>query len=643
MGEQYKMNSNSFDTDLEQLDLLLERGVNDISDIEIEEITRGLSIDEIEEQFSSDGSIKIERSEFSRIKKTGDLTIEDSVQFITEDKRTEIEHIPLDEIELLKSVKQEDLLARTSITDENRQRIKELLTTYDDSFQEAAGVFIKRSGDGIGIHAARNGKVVIFHGRIHVVCADADGKCSVHVAPDKMCATIDLHIHRGNGVELSLSLVLDELEKNNVIKGLDRSLLEESIKRAVKEKCDIFGITAAVGKKPIDGENAKVNFECTTEVPDIGFRILPDGRIDYRKQAPIKMVQDGVLLATVSEPGKGTPGYTVDGEELAAKDGDEDVLINGQNVRVDKTGKNFFASCSGMVSIHDHILEVFPLYQVDGDVDMHCGNINFNGSVTVLGTVQTGFEVKAAGDIFITGSVENAKIEAGRDVRINGAIVGSTDSHVIAGRNVFAGHAQNARIEAQGDVVIVRSLMHSTVYSTGKLYLHDMNGSIIGGLMNTFRGIECMSIGSAMGTATEVVIGSDYLLQRKKSEIDKIIKFMVGNISKIDMVLKPLMNIVKKGIPLGIDKKRRLKSIVDKRKQLTKQLDILRHKARMLENTHSDSDSASAIVQNTLYSDVTIKMFNAALKTNQPLKGVRCKFNKKDNKIDTVGLNMISF
>ena len=631
------------ENDLENLDRLLKRGLDDVSDIEIDEITRGMTEEEIEQRFSTDGLLKVEWSEFSNSHKVGDVIMEDNVQFIVENARNNVTDIPLKEIELLEYVHADDLLAHCSMKEENRVVGESVLAGYDEAFQEKAGVAVKTDGATLSIYAARRGKVVVFHNRIHVLSADADGMCIVHVAPDFMSVTVDLSAHAGNGKKLTLSQVLDELELKNVVKGVDRSLLEESIAKVNNEGCPLKGIKVAAGKEPANGTDAQVTFHYSTETPDIGFRIRPDGKIDYKKQAPIQMVKEGELLATVSEPGKGIDGYKVTGEPIPARDGETCVIIEGQNVRIGEKGNAYYAACSGMISFHDGILDVFPHYQVDGDVDMHSGNIEFNGSVTVLGTVQPGFEVRATGDIFVTGSVEAAMLDAGRDIRVNGAIIGGNDSVIKAGRNVFAGHVQNAQIEAQGDVVVVRSIMHSIVYSTGKIYLHDRTGSIIGGMVSALCGVEAMSIGSHMGTQTEIVTGSDYLIQRKRTEIQEIIRFNEANISKIDLVLRPLMAIVKKGIPLGYDKKRRLKTIVDKRKMLSRQLHLLRHKVTSLTAPVPTAASTAVIVQNKLYSDVTVRIVDAVLKTRQDYLEVQCLLDKEHNRVELKSIHMVTF
>jgi uncharacterized protein len=288
------------------------------------------------------------------------------------------------------------------------------------------------------IYARRKGKVVVFHKKIYVVSIDRDGTCEVHVSPDIIEAKVDFLPPKGDGKNLTLSMVLDKLERLKVVKGVNRETIEECIE-IVNEGTVLQDVLVARGKPALKGKDSSVQFHVSTKSEDIGFRILPDGRIDYKKQAPIKMVEKGEHLATITEAGKGEDGYRINGERLPAEDGDEEVVIEGENVRKGEDGKTFYAECGGIVSFHNNILNVYPPYQVEGDVDMKSGNILFNGSVTILGTVRSGFEVKATGDVFVTGSVEAATVEAGRDIRINGAIVGGEGSYIKAIKLVLSG------------------------------------------------------------------------------------------------------------------------------------------------------------------------------------------------------------
>jgi len=622
--------------DLERLDNLLRRGLDEISDIEIDEITKGMSVDDILLQAGNDSTVPVERSEYSQAKKISSLVFEEDIQFIIENTLEDVNKIPVESIDNLITIPSGKKIAVFPINPKKGDKFEALLRVYDQEYQNRAGVVVKSDGSQLMFYAARNGKIILFKDRIFLLSENRDGSCNVTITSDMMEARIDCFPAMGTGSRLTVSSVVLKLEHNKVVKGLDIAAIETAITAVNSSGMASQNSIAARGQPAQNGKNSTITFHFPSEVPDIGFKILPDGRIDYKKQAPLKMVTAGDLLATVSLPEPGIEGFTVTGEVLPAKEGSFDDVLEGENVRRGETGDCFYAQCSGLISFHEMILSVYPHYQVDGDVDMHSGNINFNGSVTVYGNVKSGFEVKAAGDIFIAGSIEAATIEAGRDVRINGAVVGGNGTTVKAGRNIFAGHVQNAQLEAQGDVTIVRSAMHSFIYSTGKVFLHDNNGSIVGGSVNAMRGIEAVSIGSHMGTPTEVVVGSDFMIKRRKNEIQQIIRFYEANQAKIDMVLRPLLNVVKKGIPLGSEKKRRLTTIIDKRHEIIKQLRILRHRHDGLAEINPAAVDATVVISKTLFQDVTVKIGDLFLRSSEELQGVKYRLSADKRTIEMV-------
>ena len=61
---------------------------------------------------------------------------------------------------------------------------------------------------------------------------------------------------------------------------------------------------------------------------------------------------------------------------------------------------------------------------IKGNVDYDYGNIDFNGSVHITGSVLPGFTVKAKGDIVVDKNVEDAYLEAGGDINVKMGISG---------------------------------------------------------------------------------------------------------------------------------------------------------------------------------------------------------------------------
>src|SRR5690606_15317621 len=121
-------------------------------------------------------------------------------------------------------------------------------------------------------------------------------------------------------------------------------------------------------------------------------------------------------------------------------------------------------------------------YVVPGDVDFSTGNIDFIGSVKVMGSVRNGFSVKAAGNVEIMGRLEGGFINTGGNIVVKEGIVGQGKGNIKAGGSVYARFLENAQVEARKDVLVGDSIMHSTVRAGGKIVVNGKKGKIVGGL-----------------------------------------------------------------------------------------------------------------------------------------------------------------
>lgn len=122
-----------------------------------------------------------------------------------------------------------------------------------------------------------------------------------------------------------------------------------------------------------------------------------DGKVDYKDLVRLRNVLKGKLIAKIIPAQPGKLGMTVTGDELAFKAGKEAHFKIGKNVLIDNDGTSMYAAIDGLVTLTDNgKINVFPVYEVNGDVDYGTGNIDFVGTVVIRGNVLSGFTVKSA-------------------------------------------------------------------------------------------------------------------------------------------------------------------------------------------------------------------------------------------------------
>jgi len=294
---------------------------------------------------------------------------------------------------------------------------------------------------------------------------------------------------------------------------------------------------------------------------------------------------------------------------IAARSGNSLPVFPGEGVKTSDDGREFFATRDGQVIYNTDMLSVLPTYQVLGDVDYHSGNIEFDGNIFVTGSILPGFFVKAKGDILVQGNVESANIEAGRDLIVKGGIVGAGSMPIRTGRNLVAHHLQNASIEVEGNVVIMNSCLHSIVETSGDFTCIEQKGVLLGGSLVCLKGAEVRVLGSDAGATTKVILGQDFLVRKKIKEAQAALDFINAGIKKIETYLTPLLTkISKENIPTAPEQLQRLKMILDRRKEMTSQQNLLRNRINRLESSANLISGVKLKVHGTLYPDVKVQL-----------------------------------
>ncbi len=157
----------------------------------------------------------------------------------------------------------------------------------------------------------------------------------------------------------------------------------------------------AKGTDPIKGEDAKVKY---LEIPERKPVIREDGRADYFDMNFIFEIKEGSWLGEKIPAQPGTPGTNIHGEPVPAPPGKDVPLKYDRKsaTEVEEEGKIILrATNNGVLENRQGLISVSRHLPIEGDVGLETGNIQFDGSISIRGTVQSGFSVIATGDISI--------------------------------------------------------------------------------------------------------------------------------------------------------------------------------------------------------------------------------------------------
>ncbi|MEW6668754.1 MAG: FapA family protein [Thermodesulfobacteriota bacterium] len=292
--------------------------------------------------------------------------------------------------------------------------------------------------------------------------------------------------------------------------------LEAYLREGFKDKKPFM---VAQGKPPVPGGMVEIRYHFDTDPLKVGT-IKEGGYIDFRERGVLPQVKKDDLLAERVFPTDGVPGVDVTGRPIPAPFTEDARLKGGRGTRLSEDGMKLYANVAGMPEVRaDGKVYVFSDLDIRGDVDLKTGHVEFQGNITVSGTVQSGFRVK--GGSLTANEILKAEVEVTGDLVVFGGIIGAT---VRCGGNVRARYIHEAHVEALGDVVIEKEILDSRIETSGACL--SRNGHIRSCHIQAKKGIEAGDVGSEASKPCVLVVGTN---DRVKNEIERL---------KRDMALK---------------------------------------------------------------------------------------------------------
>ncbi|WP_400162999.1 DUF342 domain-containing protein [Brevibacillus sp. TJ4] len=425
----------------------------------------------------------------------------------------------------------------------------------------------------------------------------------VKISPDKMEAIVILKTEESQPEKLSLTEddVYQVLQEHGVKFGIQQSVVRELC--AMPTKYIDARLPVAAGVPAVPGEDGKIEYPYLDVVePDSGPKELADGRVDFYNLTNIPNVVKGQLLARKHPATAGVPGTSVTGETIAPKAGKDAILKPGKNVVINQERTMVYAAIDGQVSFTEkEKINVFPVYEVKGDVDFSVGNIEFVGTVVIRGNVLNGFRVKASGDIRVLGSVEGADLEANGSIEIKSGIVAQDKGSIIAGQNVKTSFIQNANVNAGNDVIVSQSIMFSTVRAGRQIVCNGAKGFIIGGVLQAGEKISARVFGNTSATPTVLEVGVKPELRTELAEITKQLQNLYENLRKTDQGLTVINQILQTSGDLPSDKRVMQVKLTNTRLVLEKEAKDLEARKKQVEAELVGESPAAIEVFNTMY------------------------------------------
>lgn len=371
---------------------------------------------------------------------------------------------------------------------------------------------------------------------------------------DKMMAVARFYPASNGGSETNAAEIINDLKHKGIAVEPELAVIDAFINN--KQYC--YNYVFAKGRPPVEGSHASIEYFFNTD-PNTRPALNEDGSVDFHKLETISKCSKGQILATLTPAVQGKKGLRVTGEPILPREVRNEKLKFNGNVSLTEDSLSIIANVDGHVSLVDDKVFVSDVYEVV-DVGPATGNIDYVGNVLVKGNVQTGFKVKAQGDVDVRGVVEGAEIEATGKVTIAKGFNGMGRGVINAGSSVVARFIENATVNAGGNITC-EAIMHSTVETAGSVEVTGKKGFIVGGSVKAQGSVSAKTLGSEMGGNTVVDVGVDPKLKLRSQELEAEIKKSKDTIEKITPVLATLTKKIKEKQPLSIDQTRYFKQL----------------------------------------------------------------------------------
>lgn len=390
---------------------------------------------------------------------------------------------------------------------------------------------------------------------------------------DLMSAHIIVHetIESNDDYERGLrKRVLTLMKENGIVHGV-RDLITPEL---ITSKPFVI----ATGTPPQKGSDAKITY---LEQPERRPIIDSEGKADYFDMNFILEIEEGDWLGEKLNAEEGTPGTNIKGSLIPALKGkDLKIKYDSKSVlEVEERGKIVLrAKTGGVLEIQNGIISIQKHLPIQGDVGVETGNITFDGSISIRGTVTNGFSVVASGDISIESSegVFNANHihSVYGDIFIRGGIFGKGESIVEAGGSIFVKHANESILSANKDIHIGYYALGSTIRATN-VFIDERKGKIIGGRTEAKNVISAAYSGNHLERRTDLtVLGINRQALQDEVKLKAVeLKDIQEELVKLENQVIQLQSFLEKMTTQQVNVYEESRRLLDEKQRISKEID----------------------------------------------------------------------
>lgn len=288
----------------------------------------------------------------------------------------------------------------------------------------------------------------------------------------------------------------------------------------------------AEGKPAVPGKDGTVTFFFDTDYLKIG-EVSESGAIDFKNRGEIPFVNEGTILAEIAPAVPGRNGKDIFGRDLLVREVKNVFLKCEHGASLSDDGRKAVATVSGQPKLSfGNRLHVLTEIVIPGDVGFETGHVDFDGNVTIRGSVHNDFHVKGAN--ISAEEVLAAHIVAKGDLVVKTGISGAI---LDVEGDIRAKFINKSTIRAYGSIFTDREIIDCDIQTSGACVCR---GKIVSSTISARQGLEAMDIGTEISKPCHLRIGVDDHIAHEVSLIDEEIEVQQNILENLENRMKEL-------------------------------------------------------------------------------------------------------
>ncbi|GEM_PF-6586211 len=292
--------------------------------------------------------------------------------------------------------------------------------------------------------------------------------------------------------------------------------------------------------------------------------------VHHRERAYLSNVAKNFVLAEITRATAGRNGVQVTGDEIPALAGApvEDMAISPLVAVDDREFKIIYRAAADAIltELTARRITVVDQITIARNINYDTGNIEAWGAVTIQGSVEPNFSVRARGDVTVQGGVESAFVATDGNLTVGGGIFGkSGTTEIQCGNNCTARFVENAQITAGGSITVQDSIVNSRLYANTTIQTTERRGVVLTSHLVSGVAVLANVYGSTAELPVTAVTGSDpqtwLQLERFRRELRFLRRQMMKGLAPLHGNIRPAWA---RGLQDRNAKRRRMGSIIER-------------------------------------------------------------------------------